>query len=413
MSIWRPTWLNRTVVAWASYDAASSAYFGIVPPLLFPVFIVEIISHGKGPVFALGAAVSTALVVAGMLAPLVGRAADNANERSLLLALFTGVYCLATAGLGLVGPDQVLLAASLFAVAQTAYLLAMLLYESYLPHLARPEFSGRISTFGWSVGFLGGIVSLLAVLFLTRADIDVSSRIFFQLAFALVVAIVIVGAVPAILAIRRDVEPTLKAYAGGQRPSVWETLRNWRDHRELFKLIAAFYLVNDGMVTITIFAAAYFRTNFGTSIIELLQLLLVYHIIAVPATLASGMLADRWSQRKTIALSTSIWSLAVLLMAFSVAPWVPILVAILLGLVLGSTQAMFRALLAQMVPRQRAAEFFGFNTFAGRISAALGPLAYGLTELATGSQRVALLSVLVFIVAGVAVLSTVRLPDRV
>ena len=86
-------------------------------------------------------------------------------------------------------------------------------------------------------------------------------------------------------------------------------------------------------------------------------MLLVYRMIAVPATLASGMLADRWSQRKTIALSTSIWALAVLLMAFSVAPWVPILVAILLGLVLGSTQAMFRALLAQMVPRQRAAEF--------------------------------------------------------
>ena len=206
------------MVAWATYDAASSAYFGVVPPLLFPVFIVEVISDGKGPVFAVGAAVSTALVVAGMLAPLVGRAADNANERSLLLALFTGVYCLATAGLGLVGPDQVLLAASLFAVAQTAYLLAMLLYEPYLPTLP-----GRNS----AVGFRPS-----AGVWLPRRDCLPSCRAFpdpcrhrrivpdlFQLAFALVVAIVIVGAVPAILAIRRDVEPTLKAYAGGHRPS--------------------------------------------------------------------------------------------------------------------------------------------------------------------------------------------------
>ena len=192
---------------------------------------------------------------------------------------------------------------------------------------------------------------------------------------------------------------------------MWRTLRQWREHRELFKLLLAFYLINDGMVTIGVFAAEFFRTNFGATAERLLLILLVYHLVAAPATLAFGALADHWTHRRAIFLSLSLWTVSLFLMAFGEGDWVPMTVVVLFGTVFGSTTALFRSLVAQMAPREKATEFFGFNAFAGRLSAAVGPLLYGGLATATGSQHIALSSVLVLLAIGAVVLAWVRLPD--
>lgn len=138
------------------------------------------------------------------------------------------------------------------------------------------------------------------------------------------------------------------------------------------------------------------------------MLLLVFHLIAVPATWGFGELADRWTHTRAIIASLVIWAAGILLMILGRGEWVPVIVVVLLATVVGSTQALLRSLLARMVPIGRAAEFFGFNTLSGRASAALGPLTYGAISAATGSERIALVSVFVFMAAGAVVITRLR-----
>ncbi len=404
----RPCWLNRRVLIWASYDIASSTYFGVVPPLLFPVFYLTVVETGEAQLLSWGAGVSAALLIAGLLAPWLGKAADRGNSRWILLVLGTLACCLATTGLSIVGPGHSILALALFTMAQASYLLSQPLYDSYLPMLARPDVSGRVSSFGWAIGFVGGVVAILAIFPLVGNETSHGANVRYGASFLMVGGIFFVLACPALWALRSSVEPGTGPARHDDPGSIWQTLRGWKHHRELFKVIAAFYLVNGAMVTISVFATDYFRRSFGTSPRDLLILLLIYMLVAAPSTFAFGVLADRWSHGKAIFLSLSIWVIAVLLMALGNSPWVPMAAVVLLGLVFGSTQALFRSLMAQLVPSGREAEYFGFNTAASRVSASMGPVLYGSIATLTASPKIALLSVIVFVVAGAAVLATVK-----
>jgi MFS transporter, UMF1 family len=404
----RPGWLNRRVLTWSSYDVASSAYFGVVPPLLFPTFFLTVVESGEAQLLSWGAGVSAALLITGLLAPWLGKVADRSNTRWMLLVFGTLACCLATASLSLVGPGHSVLALALFTIAQASYLLSQPLYESYLPMLAGPEVSGRVSSFGWAIGFLGGIIAILAILPLVGNETSHGANVRYGASFLMVGGIFFVLACPALWALRRIVEPETDPGRHDDPGSMWQTLRGWRHHRDLFKVMAAFYFVNGAMVTISVFTMDYFRRSFGTSPRDLLVLLLIYMMIAAPSTFAFGVLADRWSHGKAIFLSLSIWVVAILLMALGTSPWVPMAAVALLGLVFGSTQALFRSLVAQLVPSGREAEFFGFNTAASRVSASMGPVLYGSIATLTASPKIALLSVIVLVVAGAGVLATVR-----
>lgn len=404
-------WLSRRTLAWASYDVASSTYLGVVPIVLFPIYFRTVLAPGEAGAFYWGLTVAVALVVAGLSAPFLGMFADRTGRRWPLLAAATLACCLAIASLSLIGPNTGLALALAFVVAHAGYLIATSLYESYLPHIARPSQSGRISSFGWAIGFLGGVLAILAVLPLAGAGTGPDNLDRYRMSFLVVAAMFALLAVPALWGLRRIVERPQQRQPQANPLSIRRTLASWRDQREVVKVLLAFYLINDGMVTISVFAANYFRTRFGTSVEQLLILLLAYHAVALPATLTFGVLADRWTHRKAIALTLSIWVAALTLMAFGNGAWVPAVAVALLGLVYGSTNAMMRSLLSHMVPAERAAEFFGFNTLAGRLSAAAGPLLFGLIVTATGSQRVALGSVLLFIGAGAAVLAAVKVPE--
>jgi UMF1 family MFS transporter len=175
------------------------------------------------------------------------------------------------------------------------------------------------------------------------------------------------------------------------------------------RFLAALYLINDALATIAFFTGIYFSGQFGLGLAELLQLALLYNVLAIPATLAFGHFADRVSLHVAIYVSLALWIAAVLLMAFGTAAWIPYAVIVLFATVLGSTQALMRAAFALLVPRGRDAEFFGYNALAGRLSAAAGPLLYGAVSAFTGSPRAALLSVLLFLLGGTLVLATVRI----
>ena len=145
---------------------------------------------------------------------------------------------------------------------------------------------------------------------------------------------------------------------------------------------------------------------------EILALTLVLQVVAIPATIFFGWLGGRWSQRGATNLALVLWIAVLFLMAGASGRNGAIIVTIALGLVLGSTQSLFRSMYAGLVPIDRASEYFGFHTLMGRASAALGPLAFGIVSAVTGSQRMAMASLALFFIAGGTLLAFVRLPQR-
>ena len=164
------------------------------------------------------------------------------------------------------------------------------------------------------------------------------------------------------------------------------------------KFLLAYYLVNDGVVTATFFTALTFRKSYGMEVQDILALTLVLQLVAIPATIFFGWLGDRWSQRGATNLALVLWIAVLVLMASAEGRNGAIAVTVALGLVLGSTQSLFRSMYAALVPIDRASEYFGFHTLMGRTSAAFGPLAFGIVSAATGSQRMAMASLAIFFV---------------
>jgi UMF1 family MFS transporter len=414
----RPGWLTRPVLAWALYDVASSTFAALVP-VFFGLFFVTVVAVDlPGAQGQWGAIASLALLVAGALSPFYGAWADRRARLLSLLAAATGLCVVATVAMPIAGRGDVLLAAVLFVAAQVGYTLGAALYDSLLVWIAPRTHVGRVSGFGWTIGFAGGIVALLAALGLMHGvPVDAQAE---RLSDTFLVAGLLFAAfaIPTLMGLGR-----LGAVASGRRKpgpagiaayaSVIETLRHWRRHREVFRFLIGYYLLNDVLVTVLFFIAIILRARFGLSIEGLLWLALLYHVLALPATLAFGHAADRWGQRPAIFVMITILGVALLLLAFGTGTATPVVVVALLGLVYGSIQAVCRSLFALLVMQEKTGEMFGFNAVAGRLSAALGPLVFGAVSAATGSEAVALVSLLVFLIAAAALFSSLQMPSAV
>jgi UMF1 family MFS transporter len=410
----RPAWLTRHVLAWSLYDVATSIWVAAIPTILYALYFRSVIVTDAGRADALwGLTAATSLVIAGVAAPWIGARADLAGSRLRWLAAATVLCCVATVAMAFVGPGQVPAGALCFIGAQVGYTVGMALYDAYLTRLAAVDTVGRVSSFGFAAGFIGGVAAIIVCILLLRG-VEVAHDPRYTVAFLAVAAMVAGAGVPALLGMRRlDAQPDTSAarprISAGRRLAA--SIRAWRDHRNAVKFLAALYLVNDALVTIAFFVGIYFRERFGLGLVELLELALLYQVLAIPCTLAFGRFADRVSPHVAIYTSLGIWTTAVLLLAFAEGPLVPVIAIVLFAAVFGSTQALMRAMYAVIVPKGQAGEFFGFSALAGRLSAAAGPLLYGVVSVATGSSRAALLSLLVFIVGGALVLATVRVEE--
>ena len=401
--------------AWILYDVASSAYALMIPSVAYAVYFRSYVAGDSAAADALWAiAVALPLIAAGLLGPLVGALADVTGHRGRLLGLATVASAGATALLSTVGKGDVLLGTSLFFVAQLAYMTAVAIYDSYLPFVAAPGRAGRLSGLGWGLGYLGAVAVFFVTLPLTRGGLSEATAQTFARTFLVTGAFYFVLALPALAALPRPPGSMQPEDAGGAVAQAYEriltTLRAWRHDREIPKLLVAFYLVNDGIVTATLFIPIFLKITFGVPVEQILQLTLLFHFTAIPATILFGWLADRWSQRGAIYVTLVIWAGILALMMLGTGPWVPTALALTLGLVIGSTQSLFRSLFVRMVPRERASEYFGFHGLVGRVSAALGPLVFGLVSAGTGNQRLAMLSIGFFMLAGAWMLSRLRIP---
>ncbi len=318
----------------------------------------------------------------------------------------------ATAMLDLVGIGQVVLGIAMFAIAHTTHLLAASLYNSYLPLIVAPARFARMSGLAWGLSYLGSVACFLLCLPFTRDGLASDNVATFALAFPMTATFLVAIGLPAVTGLPGPAPSGAAKGEPGPYQRILSTVRTWRHDRNVPKLLLAYYLVNDGVVTTVFFTALTFRRTYGMEVQEIFLLSLVLQLVAIPATIFFGWLGGRWSQRNAIYLALSLWIAVLILMASAEGRNGAIAVTLALGVVLGSTQSLFRSLFAGMVPANRASEYFGFHALVGRASAALGPLMFGVVSAATGSQRAAMASLAVFFVTGGIVLAFVRTPEQ-
>ena len=405
---------RRSVAAWILYDVAAHGYGLMIPGVAYAIYFTShvVVDTGKADLLW-SMAVALSLVSAGLLAPWVGAIADATGRRRSLLAVATLVCGLASALLLTVGRGDVIAGIALFVLAQLGSIIGSSLYNSYLPLLATPQRAARLSGLAWGLSYLGGIACFLLCLPFTREGLTAANAGHFAYAFPVTAAFVLVIGLPAVLALPPAASSRSGDHAVGPYRRIWSTLRRWRRDREVPKFLLAYYLVNDAIVTVIFFTAVMMKTTFGLEVQEVLLLSLLFQAIAIPATMFFGWLGGRWSERSAIYVTLALWIVTLSLLASAQGRQGAIMIAVSLGFVLGSTQTLFRSMLATMVPADRVSEYYGFHALMGRASAALGPLFFGAVSMATGSQQTAMASLAVFFVAGGIVLALVRLPDRV
>ncbi len=396
---------RKQVMSWCLFDFANSSYSAVIAAVVFQVYYINVIvgnSTGKGDLWW-GRAISLSMLVVSFSSPFLGGIADYAGLRKRLLAAYTLACVVSVAGFSLLSPDAVIAGFVLIAVANIGMEGGLVFYNSFLPQIAPAEYQGRVSSWGFGVGYAGSIFSLLIALPLAN-----TGR--FDLIWLMVATFFTLFSLPAFLFLPKD-SPTeitaIEAGLSGSRNAL-ATLREIWGRREPRMFLLAYLIYEDGVNTVIVFSSSLAATTFGFSQRELIELYLIVQVTALAGAFLLSKPTDAWGPKKVVTLSLLLWALVAVAAYFVQAKAQFWFIASLAGLGLGTVQAGTRAFYSQFVPSGKEAEYFGVYSLVGKSSAILGPLVFGQVSEAFGSQRPAILSIATFFVVGFALLSRVR-----
>jgi UMF1 family MFS transporter len=400
------------------YDVADSAFTTVIVTVLYALYFQRIVvGKAEEADFLWGLAASISEVAVAILAPILGAIADYSGSRKKFLGVCAATIVLFTASLYFVGPGMTTVGLALYIVANIGFAGGGVFIDSFLPGISTEENAGRISGTKWAMGYASGLVALVLCLWLGLAENIVENPTPEQLSLARLVPLVVaayyaIAVIPTFLFLRersvpKPLPPGENYLTAGFR-QLKVTLRHIGRYRELVKLLVAFLIYNDGVVTVIYFAAIYAVKTVGFTPDDVVKLFIAMNVVAVAGALLFGYIADRIGQKRTITISLVIWIAAVVLAYFTYEKSTFYVVATLAGLGIGSTQSVTRSLVALFTPKENAAEFFGFLGIAGKALAFLGPLVFGaISKASGGNQRPAILSIGVFFVVGIVALSFV------
>jgi len=403
---------RREVWSWAMYDFANSGYTTVVLTTVFNAYFVGVVAAGHGwGTLALTGALSLSYLVVMLIMPGLGARADaRAGHRRLLYTSTVG--CVAgTAVLASVAPGDVAWGLAWLVFSNICYCIGESTVASFLPSLARPQSMGRVSGWGWSFGYCGGMLTLgLSLWVASSASVrGLSAPQYVPWIMLLTAGLFAVAALPSFLWLREpgagDTPPALTMLLQLRR--AWrETRQDFPDFRRLLLCIACYQA---GITVVITLAAVYATEVMGFGMQQTMLLVFLVNIGAAAGAFGFGYVQDRIGHKRALAVTLLGWVAMVLMAALGHSLALFWSAAGLAGLCMGTSQSAARAMVGVLAPQRRPAEFFALWTFAVQLSAVVGPLSYGLLGWGTGgNHRVALLATGVFFLAGLVVLAGVN-----
>jgi UMF1 family MFS transporter len=418
----------REIFGWKMYDWANSAFYTTVVGTLFSPYLTRLAQAAvgeNGVVLSLGflgsvtakslatLCVSISVGFQVFLLPVLGALGDYSDLKKRLMALFCYAAVLANCLLFFIQGNLYLWGGVLFIIANVCFGAANVFYNSYLPEITTEDQADKVSSRGFAYGYLGGAL-LLALNFLlvfSAPKLGLSTSLAIRL--SLLSAGIWWGGFAVICFVRLKVRPKTKqlplgkGYAGAAFSELWSTLRELRRLPLSFRFLIAYLIYNDGIQTVIFAASVFIEQELfpeGNPLF-LLEIFLMVQFVAVPGALLFERLAYLIKTRNAIVLSLLIWS-GIVFYAYGflhtvTEAWI---LAALIAIVLGGSQALSRSLFSRMIPAGKEAAFFGLYEVSERGTSWMGPLLFSIVVARTGSYRQALLSLIVFFVIGLLIL---------
>jgi len=408
----QPGVAKREVWAWAMYDFANSGYTTVVITAVFGAYFVGVVADNAAwATFAWTLALSVSYALVMLTAPLVGAWADAHASKKKGLWLTTLGCVGATALLYFASPGALALAIAALILSNYFFGTGENLIAAFLPELARPRALGRVSGWGWALGYVGGLVSLgasLAYIGWAQGQGQGAAE-FVPVAMLITAAIFLLASLPTLLMLRERATPQASHTPRNAWRQVRYTLGHLSQLPDLKRFLVCTVLYQAGIQAVITLAAIYASQVFHFDTQRTIVLVLVVNVTAALGAFVFGHVQDRIGHVQAIALTLVGW-IAMVLLAWA-APdermfWVA---ANLAGLCMGASQSAGRAMVGLLAPPAHQAEFFGLWGLAVKLASIAGPLTYGATSwLTTNDHRQALLITGTYFVAGLAVLRGIR-----
>ncbi len=421
---------KKQIFGWAMYDWANSAYATTVNVAVLPIFFAGVIVPKEG--FAIGGTVysaeslwafmiSAAAFFVFICAPVLGAISDFSASKKKFLMLFCYLGSLFTILLYFCNSGDVWQTIIFFIIAQIGFVGGNVFYDSFLPHLASEDKMDWVSGQGFAYGYVGGGLQFAISLGLiaghetlglsseSAAKIAMTMAGLWWAGFAAFTFVIVKEPVSA--------EALPARYAGTPRPIAYlliglhrtiETAKMVRNFEHLLLFLIAFMVYNEGIQTVITMATMYGKTALHFSSTTLMLTLLIIQFIAIFGALAFGKLGEILSTKKALLLALVLWSGVVIYAYFMTTAKEYYLLGVIVGIVMGGSQALSRSLYGAMIPPNASAEFYGLYSVFSKFSAIWGPLVFGIIRHVSGEGRTALVSLIVFFIAGIILLSFVN-----
>ncbi|MBA2662048.1 MAG: MFS transporter [Bradymonadaceae bacterium] len=401
--------------AWAMYDWAITGMWAVIVATVFPIYFAKVAGADLAPGLAtryFGIATTLGLAFIALLAPIMGAFADFRAVKKKMIGTFAGIGIAAVACMFFIHQGDWLLAAILFVLANIGANGSMVFYDAMLPHIAREDEIDRVSTAGFAIGYAGaGILLAINLTVIMKPDWFglPDTTLPTRLAFLSVALWWFCFAIPLFRRVPEPPVAVLPASQAGRNPigvafeRLGQTFKELRGYKQASLMLLAFLVYNDGIGTIIRMAAIYGEEK-GIESHVLIGSIVMVQFVGIPCTFLFGALAGRIGAKPAIFIGLVVYA-GISVLGYFMQTWVHfVILAALVGLVQGGTQALSRSLFASMVPREKSGEFFGFFAVFEKFAGIFGPLIFTAMIIVTGASQYAILSIIAFFIVGGAIL---------
>mgnify|MGYP000698072033 FL=1 len=400
---------KKKIFIWTLFDFANTSFSIVVVTFLYAVYFKKVVAQGQpiGDLYwSLGT--SIAMVISAIISPVLGAIADYSAGKKRFLLFFTLLCIVATSTLFFVGSGNIFMGVLLFILANVGFEAGLVFYDSFLPEITEPKNYGRVSGYGFAMGYLGSLATLAIIYPFIQAEMIKES-------FPVAALFFLIFSLPLFIYLKDNRKKVVKheSYFTIGVTRVWNTLSHLKNYKNLATFLLAYFFYIEGVNTIIFFSGNYASTTLGFTETELLIFFLTVQTTAIGGSVLLGIISDSIGQKKTIIITLFMWLITVLI-AFLVQDKSGFyVVGLIAGAAMGSSQSTSRSLMSKLTPPERKTEFFGFYSFFGKSSAVIGPLVFGLVSYLSGDQRLAIISVGFFFIVGLLILTQVKDPDIV
>jgi MFS transporter, UMF1 family len=398
------------IFSWALFDFAHTSFYVIILTVGYPLYFKEIVAQGsRQGDFLWGLAFSISMLLVALISPVLGAAADYGAGKKRFLGIFTGLCVVATASLFFVQSSMVFTGILLLILANIGFEAGMVFYDAFLPEITTEKSYGRVSGYGFALGYTGSLITLTLAYPLYANGFAAENLLNVRASFLLAAGLLFLFATPLFIFLPdRQRTASLKLNflkIGFHRLST--TFKEFPRYKNVARFLLSYFIYVDGINTIIVFSSIFARETLSFDLAEIIIFFAMVQTSAIIGSLAFGVLSDHWGHKPTLTITLCLWLAIVIAAFFTQSKMMFYVLGIFAGISLGSSQSTSRSLMSELTPLEKKTEFFGFYSFFGKASAIMGPFLFGIVS-SFFNQRLAILSVGIFLLIGLVLLQRVQ-----